>query len=131
MAGVPLLVVGRNLGHADTRMVELHYGHLAPSYVTEAITRVRRATTSRPQIDHPAAAVNLAVEAKLRIDLQMAAAWPSENSKSVTTQCGNLTAPPRLGNLHPISPSWGSDVDLWISSLDPVTAKYSLSIERL
>jgi integrase len=37
MAGVPLLVVGRNLGHADTRMVERHYGHLAPSYVTEAI----------------------------------------------------------------------------------------------
>jgi integrase len=37
MAGVPLLVVGRNLGHADTRMVERHYGHLAPSYITEAI----------------------------------------------------------------------------------------------
>jgi integrase len=37
MAGVPLLVVARNLGHADTRMCELHYGHLAPSYETEAI----------------------------------------------------------------------------------------------
>jgi integrase len=37
MAGVPLLVVARNLGHADTRMVERHYGHLAPSYITEAI----------------------------------------------------------------------------------------------
>jgi hypothetical protein len=34
---VPLLVVARNLGHRDTRMVEKHYGHLADSYVTEAI----------------------------------------------------------------------------------------------
>ena len=37
MAGMPLLVVARNLGHADTRMVERHYGHLAPSYVVDAI----------------------------------------------------------------------------------------------
>jgi integrase len=37
MAGMPLLVVAKNLGHADTRMVEHHYGHLAPSYVAEAI----------------------------------------------------------------------------------------------
>jgi integrase len=37
MALVPPLVVARNLGHADTRMVEKHYGHLAPSYVADAI----------------------------------------------------------------------------------------------
>lgn len=37
MAGVPLLVVAKNLGHADTRMVERHYGHLAPSYIADAI----------------------------------------------------------------------------------------------
>jgi integrase len=37
MAGVPLMVVARNLGHADTRMVERHYGHLAPSYIADAI----------------------------------------------------------------------------------------------
>jgi integrase len=37
MNGVPLLVVAKNLGHRDTRMVERHYGHLAPSFVTEAI----------------------------------------------------------------------------------------------
>ena len=37
MNGVPLLVVAQNLGHADTRMVEKHYGHLAPSYVADAI----------------------------------------------------------------------------------------------
>jgi integrase len=37
MAGGPLMVVARNLGHSDTRMVEKHYGHLAPSYVANAI----------------------------------------------------------------------------------------------
>jgi integrase len=37
MAGVPLLVVAKNLGHSDTRMVERHYGHLAPSYIADAI----------------------------------------------------------------------------------------------
>ena len=37
MDGVPLMVVARNLGHAYTRMVEKHYGHLATSYVREAI----------------------------------------------------------------------------------------------
>lgn len=37
MAGVPLLVIAKNLGHSDTRMVEKHYGHLAPSYIADAI----------------------------------------------------------------------------------------------
>ncbi len=37
MAGMPLLIVARNLGHADTRMCERHYSHLAPSYVTDTI----------------------------------------------------------------------------------------------
>jgi len=37
MAGVPLLVVAKNMGHSDTRMVEKHYGHLAPSYIADAI----------------------------------------------------------------------------------------------
>jgi integrase len=37
MNGVPLMVVAKNLGHVDTRMVEKHYGHLAESYVTDAI----------------------------------------------------------------------------------------------
>jgi len=39
MAGMPLAVVATNLGHTDTRMVEKHYGHLAPSYVAEAIRK--------------------------------------------------------------------------------------------
>ena len=37
MKEMPLMVVARNLGHVDTRMVEKHYGHLAPSYVADAI----------------------------------------------------------------------------------------------
>ena len=37
MAGVPTLVVANNLGHADTRMVEKHYGHLTTSWLDEAI----------------------------------------------------------------------------------------------
>ena len=39
MADVPLLVVARNLDHSDTRMVEEHYGHLAPNYVADAIRK--------------------------------------------------------------------------------------------
>jgi integrase len=39
MNGVPLAIVAQNLGHADTRMCERHYAHLAPSYVAEAIRR--------------------------------------------------------------------------------------------
>jgi integrase len=39
MNGMPLMVVARNLGHADTRMVEKHYGHLAPSYVADEIRK--------------------------------------------------------------------------------------------
>jgi integrase len=37
MGGVPLVVVAKNLGHVDTRMVERVYGHLAPSFVADAI----------------------------------------------------------------------------------------------
>jgi integrase len=39
MGGVPLMVVARNLGHGDTRMVEKHYGHLAESYVADEIRK--------------------------------------------------------------------------------------------
>jgi hypothetical protein len=30
-------VVARQLGHHDTRMVEKHYGHMAPSYVADTV----------------------------------------------------------------------------------------------
>jgi hypothetical protein len=32
-----LMVVAKNLEHADTKMVEQHYGHLAPSFIADAI----------------------------------------------------------------------------------------------
>ena len=37
MRGVPLAVIAAQLGHADTRMVEKHYGHLAPSYIADTV----------------------------------------------------------------------------------------------
>src|SRR5262249_28828276 len=37
MNGTPLLVVAKNLGHRDTRMVEAHYGHLAETYLKKAV----------------------------------------------------------------------------------------------
>jgi integrase len=37
MSGVPMGVVAAQLGHADTRMTEKHYAHLAPSYVAQVI----------------------------------------------------------------------------------------------
>jgi integrase len=37
MAGMPLMVVAKNLGHVDTRMVEHHYGHLSQSFVSDAV----------------------------------------------------------------------------------------------
>ncbi len=37
MKGVPLPVIAKQLGHADTRMTEKHYAHLAPNYVADTI----------------------------------------------------------------------------------------------
>jgi len=37
MKGVPMGVIAAQLGHADTRMTEKHYAHLAPSYVADTI----------------------------------------------------------------------------------------------
>lgn len=39
MNGTPLMVVAQNLGHSDTRMVERHYGHLAPGYRKQEILK--------------------------------------------------------------------------------------------
>jgi integrase len=39
MNGTPLMVVAKNLGHVDTRMAELHYSHLSPSYVADEIKK--------------------------------------------------------------------------------------------
>ncbi|GAC1550084.1 MAG: tyrosine-type recombinase/integrase [Beijerinckiaceae bacterium] len=37
MKGVPMGVIAAQLGHADTRMTERHYAHLAPSYIADTI----------------------------------------------------------------------------------------------
>src|SRR5215831_12659797 len=37
MRGMPLAVIAAQLGHADTRMVEKHYGHLAANYVADTV----------------------------------------------------------------------------------------------
>ena len=39
MAGLPLVVVAKGLGHASTRMTEKHYGHLSAHYITDAIRK--------------------------------------------------------------------------------------------
>ena len=35
--GVPMGVIAAQLGHADTRMTEKHYAHLAPNYVADTV----------------------------------------------------------------------------------------------
>jgi integrase len=52
MRGLPVMVAAQVLGHADTRMVERHYGHLARGYVQQAIER-----TGMPLDDEPAAVI--------------------------------------------------------------------------
>ncbi len=37
MKGVPMGVIAAQLGHADTRMTEKHYAHLAPSFIEQTI----------------------------------------------------------------------------------------------
>lgn len=37
MGGAPMPVIAALLGHADTRMTEKHYGHLAPSYIADTL----------------------------------------------------------------------------------------------
>jgi integrase len=54
MAGVPLVVVAKQLGHADTRMVDIHYGHLAPNYIADTI----RATAPKLGILNPTPTAN-------------------------------------------------------------------------
>ena len=37
MKGVPLGVIAKQLGHADTRTIERHYAHLCPNYVADTV----------------------------------------------------------------------------------------------
>jgi hypothetical protein len=36
---MPLQVAAANLGHASVKMIEAHYGHLSPGYVTETVRK--------------------------------------------------------------------------------------------
>src|SRR5262249_37350520 len=53
MGGAPLLVVAQALGHADTRQIEKHYGHLAPSYAADAIRKAAPTYGIRPSNVRP------------------------------------------------------------------------------
>jgi integrase len=55
MAGAPLVVVAQVLGHADTRMVEKHYGHLAPSFVRDVIRATAPGIGAGEEMDRIAA----------------------------------------------------------------------------
>ena len=39
MAGIPLNIVAKQLGHSDTRMLERHYAHLTEDYVDDFVRR--------------------------------------------------------------------------------------------
>jgi integrase len=39
MKGFPFAAIAAQLGHADTKMIEKHYGHLAPGFVADALER--------------------------------------------------------------------------------------------
>jgi integrase len=56
MAGGPLMVVAKNLGHVDTRMVEKHYGHMSNAYVADAI----RASAPRFDVEPKSNVVKMA-----------------------------------------------------------------------
>jgi integrase len=58
MSGAPLPVIAAQLGHSDTRMVEKHYGHLAPNYVADTV----RAAFGRLNIVEPDNVVLLTVK---------------------------------------------------------------------
>jgi integrase len=61
MNSVPLLVVAKNLGHKDTRMVEYHYRHLAhramspTPFTLVRLASVRRARWCRCRVASPSA----------------------------------------------------------------------------
>jgi integrase len=52
-AGMPLVFVAAQLGHRDTRMVEKHYGHLAPNALADAVRKLapRLGIASAPKVE--------------------------------------------------------------------------------
>jgi integrase len=62
MNGMPLMVIARNLGHKDTRMVEHHYGHLSDNYIAAAIR------SAAPQFEDAVTATVAPLKTKTRSD---------------------------------------------------------------
>jgi integrase len=58
--GVPMGVIAAQLGHADTRMTEKHYAHLAPNYVADTV----RAALPPLGVIEPSLVVRLSSERK-------------------------------------------------------------------
>lgn len=54
-AGAAMQVIAANMGHADTRMTERHYAHLAPSHVADVI----RAALPRLDLELPDSSVTI------------------------------------------------------------------------
>ena len=73
MNGAPLMVIAKNLGHVDTRMVEKHYGHMSNAYVADAIR------ASAPRFD---------VEPKSNVVRLEAAAVAGSNPGAEVVQIG-------------------------------------------
>jgi integrase len=53
MAGAPLIVVARALGHSTTRMVEMYYAHLSPSFEASEIRRAAPRFGTAPDVVTP------------------------------------------------------------------------------
>jgi integrase len=51
MNGMPLLLLAKNLGHSDTRMVEKHYSHLADDYIKKQIRTYAPTFTSATKLE--------------------------------------------------------------------------------
>jgi len=47
MAGIPLAVIAKLMGHRDTRMMESYYSHIGNSYVDEVIQNKMPSLVSR------------------------------------------------------------------------------------
>ncbi len=53
-AGVPTFTVAKLMGHRDSKMVEVHYGHLAPKNKSDAITKLPTISRQYAEASDPA-----------------------------------------------------------------------------
>ena len=80
MNGVPMGVIAAQLGHADTRMTEKHYAHLAPSYVAQTI----RANFPKLDLDADSKVVRVQAKGQHREEIEVALA-PKNSRRSGNT----------------------------------------------